>query len=747
MARRRTSARPAAPERAEPARATGLGAEPRAVDGRPQWRAAWAAFGLVALTLVAYGPAYRAGFIWDDDDYVTENRALDDLGGLARIWLEPAAVPQYYPLTFTSLWIEHQLYGDRPAGYHVDNVLLHALNAVLAWRVLVALGIPGAWLAAAIFAVHPVHVESVAWITERKNVLSGAGYLAALLLAIGLADAPPSADAAAAASRRRRMLAVVACFVAALLAKTVTCTLPVVLLLLCWWKRGRVTVGDARMTAPLFLLGLGLAAVTIWMEHTHVGARGADWDLSLPARVLIAGRALWFYAATLAWPHPLAFVYPRWTLDPTALLQWSYPVAAGAAGLAAWLLRDRIGRWPFVALAGFTVTLAPALGFVDVYPMRYTFVADHYQYLASLFLIAPAAALAATHLGDATRLRWVTAPLVALLAVLTWRHAETFRDPETLWRDVMAKNPTGTIAPINLGMWLQKVGRPTEAIAMLETALRLAPDDPEIHGNLGIVLAAVGRTGEARPHLERAVALAPSSPLAQNNLGNALAADGRLDEAAAHYRTAAGLDPRYADAENNLANVLVKSGKADEAIGHYEAALAADPRFVAAHANLAAVLTSLGRNDAAIAHYRAALALAPTNAEAARGLGAQLAARGAWDEAILHLSTAARLRPRHLESQYQLAAALAGAGRVDEAVVAYGHALELRPDSADLHNDLGIAFARRGDVDAAVAEFRRALALAPDYAEAKTNLAAAEAARRGAGASGSAAAPTAAATP
>ncbi len=692
-------------------------------------RTAWAALALVALTVVAYAPAFRAGFIWDDDSYVTDNHALDDGAGLARIWLEPGAVPQYYPLTFTSFWLERRVFGDRPAGYHVTNVLLHALNAVLVWRVLVALGVPGAWLAAAIFAVHPVHVESVAWVTERKNVLSGAGWLAALLAAITLAEVGD--DDPRAAERRRRLSVLVAtCFVASLLAKTVTCTLPVVLALLLWWKCERLGARELRSLLPLFALGLGLALVTIWMERTHVGAHGAPWELSSAARLLVAGRALWFYAARLLWPHPLVFVYPRWTVDPGALAQWGFPLAAAGVALAAWALRARLGRWPLAALLGFAVTLAPALGFVDVYPMRYTFVADHYQYLASLFLIAPAAALLA---AGASRLGGVppaivAAPLLAVLVLVTWHHAAVFHDPETLWHDVIAHDPDGTMARVNLGMWLHQHGRSAEAVTMLASALRLDPDDAEVQGDLGIVLAALGRADEARPHLERAVALAPESAVAHNNLGNALAADGHLDEAAAQYRTATALDAHYADAQNNLANVLVQQGKTAEAISHYEAALAADPRYVAAHTNLATVLGRLGRNDDAIAHLRAALRLDPTQAEAARALGVQLAARGQWDEAIAALATAARLRPAHAETQYQLGAALAAAGRLDEAIVAYARAVELEPDAPDPHNDLGIAFARRGDLDAAVAEFKKALALAPDHQEARNNLAAALAA-------------------
>lgn len=688
-----------------------------------RWPPVVAALALVVLTAVAYGPAYRAGFIWDDDAYVTDNAALDSLGGLVRIWTVPGAVPQYYPLTFTSFWLEHRFFGDDPFGYHVTNVALHALNAILVWLILVRLGIRGAWLAAAIFAVHPVHVESVAWVTERKNVLSGAFYLGALLAALAWAAESREAE------RRRYAVGVIALFVAALLSKTVTCSLPLILLLLAWWRHGRITRQELVAAAPLLGLGIALALVTIWMERTHVGATGELFALSPAQRVLIAGRALWFYVATLAWPHPLSFVYPRWIVDAGVWWQWIPPLAAAALLGALWLGRDRIGRAPFAAAAGFALTLTPALGFIDVYPMRYTFVADHYQYLASLFVIAPVAAaltVACRRLGAIAPA--AALPVLALLAALTWRHATALAGPETLWRDVIAKDATGTMARINLGMWLYAEGRADEAADELAAALRLDPNDGEAHGNLGIVLASLGRRDAAREHLERALALTPGSAQAHSNLGNLLASDGRLDEAATHYREAIRIDPDYADALNNLANVLAQQGKLDEAIARYEAALAADPGYLAAHYNFATVLTRVGRNPEAIAHYRAVLALDPSHADAHRGLGAQLAARGELDEAITHLATAARLRPDVAEAHYQHAAALAAAGRLDEAIAAYGRALALAPNLPDLHNDLGIAFARRGDRDAAIAEFRKAVALAPDHAEAQANLAAARAA-------------------
>lgn len=672
---------------------------------------------LVVLTLAVYAPALRAGFIWDDDQYLTNNPTMRTLGGLGRIWLVPGSTPQYYPLTFTTLWLEYQVFGDRPFGYHLVNVLLHGLNAILLWLVLRRLAVPGAWLAAALFAVHPVHVESVAWITERKNVLSGALYLTALLLAFGNGGSLTIAD------RRERRWLVAAIFVGALLAKTVTCTLPVVLLLLLWWRHGRITRRDVVATLPLFAVGFVLAVVTIWMERSHVGAQGAHWDLSLPGRVLIAGRALWFYPAKLLWPHPLSFVYPRWTIDPSTWWQWLFPLAAAAVALVLWLGRGRFGRWPIVAAAGFAVTLAPALGFVDVYPMRYTFVADHYQYLASLFVIVPLAAVTVHAARSVATERALAAAVVAALAVLTWRQTLVYADQETLWRDVIAKNPSASMAHINLGLWLHQQGRSPEALGVFEEALRLEPGDGEIHGNLGIVLAALGRRDAARTHIEQAIRLGPASAQAHSNLGNVLAAEGRLEEALAQYREAVRLAPAFADAHNNLANVLAQQGRIDEALAEYRAAVAADPGFISARFNYALVLASAGRLDESLAELRATIALDPRHTEAHGRLGAMLAARGRVEDAIPHLAAAAALQPQHADRHYQLAAAQAAAGRFADGIASYRRALALRPDVADFHNDLGIALARSGDTTGAADEFRAALRLAPAHGEARANLA------------------------
>ncbi|HUI07690.1 MAG TPA: hypothetical protein VL486_11875 [Verrucomicrobiae bacterium] len=237
---------------------------------------------LVVLVLVAYLPALRGGFLWDDNAYVTENQALRTPNGLGEIWFKPGTTPQYYPLVFTSFWLEYRLWRLQPFGYHLVNVLLHAANAVLLWRVLRRLEIAGAWWAAAIFALHPVMVESVAWVTERKNVLSCLFYL---LAALAYFRFRPLTNGSVVRARDWRFYPLsLAFFLCALLSKTVTCSLPAVLVLLLWWKGGRIEKRDARALAPLFGLGAALGLMTVWWEERLVGAGGAEWTLSFVQR-------------------------------------------------------------------------------------------------------------------------------------------------------------------------------------------------------------------------------------------------------------------------------------------------------------------------------------------------------------------------------------------------------------------------------------------------------------------------------
>jgi tetratricopeptide (TPR) repeat protein len=539
------------------------------------WKASVAGALLVLLTVTVYLPALHGGFIWDDDSYVTENPTLRSLGGLEAIWLKPGATYQYYPLVFTSFWVEYHLWGLQPFGYHLVNVLLHAVNAVLLWRVLRRLEIAGAWWAAAVFALHPVSVESVAWVTERKNTLSGLFYLLAALA--WLRFRPLTVRKTARAPDWRFYWLALGLFVCALFSKTVTCSLPAVLVLLIWWKTGRLEKRDGLALAPWFVLGLAAGFMTSWMEQ-HLVASGAEWKLSFVQRCLLAGRALWFYAGKLCWPRHLTFVYPRWEIDAGAAWQYSFPLAALVVLVALWLLRARIGKGPLVAVLFFGVTLAPALGFVNVYPFRYSYVADHFQYLAGIGLIALAVSAGAAIFQRAGQRgrelgTLAAATILLLLGTATWAQAHAYHDLETLWRDTLAKNPNAWLAQNNLGAILRQAGKPEEAIGYFKQALRIKPDLAEAHYNLGVTLARLERTHEAIEHYEQALRLNPDFAEAHYNLGVALAEAGRVPEAMEHWQQALRLKPDYAEAHFNLGLTLAAQGHTTEALEHCRKAL------------------------------------------------------------------------------------------------------------------------------------------------------------------------------
>ena len=571
---------------------------------------------ILLLVILAYLPALRDGFIWDDDSYVTENSTLHDLNGLRRIWFEVGAVPQYYPMVHTTFWLEYHLWGLNPAGFHLINVLLHGAAAILLWQVLRRLEIPAAWLAAVIFALHPIEAESVSWITERKNVLSAVFYFAAALAYFRFA-----AWGGPAGPNRHRWHwypGALALFLAALLSKTVTCSLPAALLLVCWWKQGRVQWGALLPLLPFFVLGAGLGLLTAGMEKYHVGAQGADWSLTFTDRCLIAGRALWFYAGKLAWPAQLTFIYPRWDIDPAVWWQWLFPLAAIGVVAGLWLARRRIGRGPLVAMLFFAGTLGPALGFVNVYPMRYSFVADHFQYLAGIGLIT----LFAAGLNRIPRV--FPAALVVLLGALTWQQTGIYRNLEILWRDTLAKNPDCWLANNNLGIYLYHEGHLAEAMAHYHKAIQTNPDRGDAYYELGIALAAEGRLDEAIENYRQAIRLNPNYANALNELGNAFATKGQLDEAIRNYRQAIRLDPNFSRALNNLGVALAGKGQLDEAIVNFRKAVQINPNAPDTRNNLGLALLYQNQIAGAIRQFQEAIRLKPDYVEAQRNLARAL---------------------------------------------------------------------------------------------------------------------------
>jgi tetratricopeptide (TPR) repeat protein len=594
------------------------------------------------LLILAYLPALRSGFIWDDDFYVTENQALRSMSGLRRIWLDPAATPQYYPLVHTSFWVEYHVWGLKPLGFHAVNLGLHALAALLLYLVLRRLEVLGAWLAAAIFALHPVEVESVAWIAERKNVLSAVFYLAAASAYLRFAPAEEQVEEDVRdRSPDKRLwgsyLVASFFFIAALLSKSVTCSLPAALLLVRWWKAGRLLRSDVWPLVPWFVIGAASGFLTSWLERHQVGAHGADWSLTGVERMLIAGRALWFYAGNLAWPFGLCFSYPRWHIDAGQWWQWIYPAAAVAMVGGLWMGRRRIGRGPLVGVFFFAGTVGPALGFIDIFPMRYTFVADHYQYLAGIGLIV----LAGFCLHRPPRV--LVAGLLVALAGLTWRQAHIYRDVETLWLDTQIKNPESSLVHNYFGNKLLTKGDYAGALELFRRDLAINPNDEVAHFNVGYALLGMGKPNEAIHSFEEAARLRPRYSRALYYLGNALVKEGRVDEAIEAYHRALTGSPTNSAILNSLGGALMRKGQYAEAAKYFQAAIQSNPEIAALHSNLGQALASLNQLDAAAAAYETSLKLNPNSAVTHTSLGLILLKKGSNQEGRVHLEEAVRL--------------------------------------------------------------------------------------------------------
>jgi len=570
---------------------------------------------LVTAVVAAYLPALQAGFVWNDDTYLTENRTLDGIEGLRLIWTEPKANEQYYPMVFTSFWVEKHLWSLQPFGYHVVNVLLHAGSALLLWGLLVRLGLPGAWFAAALFALHPLGVESVAWITERKNTLSL--FLSLLAIHAWYSFLEARTKAAEPKKKRRAVRAAepwsrsptafyalaFACLTLALFAKTTACVVPAVLLVLAWWSKGSeglIVSSDVRPLFPLFTIGAFLALQTAWLERTVVQAAGSEWEIGPAGRVVLAGQTALFYAGKLFFPAKLAFIYERWNVDPRDLRQWLE--AAGVLGLvaAAWLLRRRVGRGPLTSLLLFLGVLVPAMGFFNVYAMRYSWVADHFAYQALAVFAACTVCAAASWiapLGIAPR-RIAAALGLAVLAVLASRtHAQSrsYRNEETLWRDTLETSPSCFMCETNYGNWLMEKGRAAEAVPHFEKSLSLKPDNVPALLNLARIEEQGGRLDAATDHLRAALRIAPQDTTVLINLATVSTKSGRIDEAIASYEEALRLGASESPiAHNGLGAALMQRGRVTEAIEQFREALRLDPDYAYARANLERALSIPG---------------------------------------------------------------------------------------------------------------------------------------------------------
>lgn len=586
---------------------TPTAAAPAVVPVRtPWWQNDWfLGLALVLVTVLAYMPAWNGLPIWDDDGHMTK-AALRSLRGLVRIWIEPGAAQQYYPLVHSIFWVEYHLWGYSTFGYHLVNILLHALSALLLVRFLRRLEVPGAWLAAALFALHPVQVETVAWMSELKNTLSTVFYLGAALVYFRFIQ------------RRTWQLyaGAMALFLLGLASKSVIASLPAAVLVILWWKRGKLSLKeDALPLVPFFALSLSVGTFTAWMEKKFIiGSQSADFNFTFIERTLIAGRAVWFYVAKLAWPQNLTFIYPRWDIHQNIWWQYLFPAAVVAA--LAWLWRLR--KWSRAPLAVFLLfigTLFPALGYVNIYPFSFSFVADHFQYLACIAPLTLAAAGFVTVLPRLKSNRWMAewgcAAVLALFAVLSYQQSAMYTDMKTLWDITIAKNPDCWLAYSNRGFGLLQEGRVNDAIADFKSALNVKPDYAFAHNNLGMALMQQGHDDEAVPHFQKALAVKPDYAEPYGNLGVIFFDKGKVDEAIGSFQKAEKINPEYGDAHFNLGIAFAAKKDFDASIAEYRRSLeikSADPE---AYRGIALALLNEGKTAEAIAEFKNALVFKP----------------------------------------------------------------------------------------------------------------------------------------
>ena len=664
----------------------------------------WLMAALLALvTMALYWPATGHDFVnYDDDEYVLDNTHVTS--GLtwedARWAFRSGYAANWHPVTWLSHMLDCQMFGLNPWGHHLTNVLLHALNAALVFALLRQM--TGAtWrslLVAALFAVHPLRVESVAWVAERKDVLSACFGLLALVFYARYARqrsvvASPETKAGvvpALGPRPARLDYGLALFFLALglMSKPMLVTWPLVMLLLDYWPLERFKPGSVwrlvREKIPFFALAAATSVVTFVVQG---GAMTMGENFPLGVR---SGNALISYCRYLGklfWPRGLGVFYPHPEHWPPAKVLLASGVILGIS----MLLFAQRRRSPFLLMGWlwFVGMLVPVIGLVQVGDQA---MADRYTYLPSLGLLI----LAIWGAYELTQ-RWRYAVValsvagwaaIVLCLVLTRQQLGHWKDSETLFRHALEVTENNHIAHNNLGNALEKKGQIDEAIRQFQEALRLKPDDALSHNNLGSALEKKGQTDEAISQYQEALRLKPDLALAHHNLGLALAEKGRNDEAISQYQEAIRLKPYYADPHYNLGIALGKKGRNDEAVSQYQEAIRLKPYYAAPHNNLGNALVRKGQTDEAIRQYQEALCL----------------------------------KPDYIEAHYNLANVLYMKGQIDEAIRQYHEVIRLKPGGADAHNNLGAALFRKGRTGEAIGQFQEALRLKPDYAQARKNL-------------------------
>jgi protein O-mannosyl-transferase len=713
---------------------------------------------IFAFAFIAYYPCMSGGFIWDDKMLLTENEIIKAPDGLYRFWCttEPT---DYWPVTYTAFWFEWRLWGMNPTGYHVANLILHVVEGWLIWYILSKFSIPGAFLAGLIFVVHPVNVESVAWIAQRKNTMALLFFLLSIFCYVQAETQPTTQNRLYRHGVDLWYMFSLVTFMLAILSKGSVVILPVLLLGIIWWRR-RPMAWDLLRITPFFVAAVGFTAVNVWFQ-TH-GTREVIRDAGLMERLLGAGAVIWFYLYKTLLPINLDFVYPQWKIDINSLLWWLPILTALMVTAVLWWCRKGWSRPFFFAWCFFCVALVPVMGLTDSYFMKFSLVADHYQHIAIIGVIALVSAGWSEWYRHSRGAKHWAAMMVAIMALgmlafLTWRQSGYYRDEMTLYQVTLGNDPNCWLVHNNLGVIFAEAGRPHEALEHYQQALRVKPKYANFYNNLANVLKDMGKLPEAIEQYQYALRLDPNSAEIHYNLGQALVKIGQYPEAIEQYRQAVNLKPYYSEALNSLGLALVNVGRVAESIEIYKKALAINPNYISAHNNLGYALCmknqtqeaiqhfewslklkpddpdvhlNLGnalymssQPDKAIEHYRQALKLNSRSPEAHNSLGVVLAQTGRSEEAIDHYKQAIKLRPNYVEAHSNFGNILCDLGRWQEAIEQYEKALNYEDNLPQIHKNLGLAYRAKGQYQQAIEHLQQAIRLKSDYLIAYNQLA------------------------
>jgi Flp pilus assembly protein TadD len=545
---------------------------------------------------------------------------MNDPARLWKAWFQPGSFMEYYPIEQTVQWFQWQLWGNETFGYHLTNVILHIVSALLVWRLLGKLGLPLAWLGGLTFVSHPVNVESVAWIVELKNTLSLPPFLLAMCAWIDYEEG----------RRSRDYLLALGFFLVAMLCKISMVPFPVVILLYAWWKRGRIGWSDLRASAPFFVISLALIEIALgagrsYGQSVQLGTTGILPLGGLLSRIALAGLSITVYFSNCFLPVKLLPIYPVWTVDPPSLLQFlPWPVLAGVIGWL-WWKRESWGRHALLGLGFFLLNVAPFVAFGLAFHPRDTWVMNHFLYIPMIGLIGVVVAGIGTidqRLPKAAHpySTGIITLLIVLLAFQSHGYAAAFTNEETLWNYTLERNPGAWTPHNNLGKILLMENQLEEAKSHFEAALRLKPDCAEANANLGVTLVQMGRVAEGVEQFRKALILNPNDATAHNNLGVVMAQAGQVPEALQQFADAIKVQPNYAEAHNNMGNTLLLAGRASEAIGQFQAAVLINPSYAAARDNLGLALAQTGHGIEAMEQFRRALEINPDDDKARQGL-------------------------------------------------------------------------------------------------------------------------------